>query len=511
MKYNKKIILQTRPSKALVVILLVSLVIYVIIRTLYLWFAMGTKLEMVLAWIFLGAELFIMIHAIGYYLNVLRANSPSHYPKIADEEPSIAVLIPARHEPSDVIEQTLLACYNLDYENKSIYLLDDSSIVSYKQEANRIAEQFGSVVFSRDEHRGAKAGIINDCCRTLSEKYVAILDADQNPMPHFLKALVPYLQQDENLAFVQSPQFYTNCSVNSVAMTSNYQQGIFYEYICEGKSRNGAMMCCGTNVLMRRAALEDIGGFDEKTVTEDFATSLRLHLKGWNTLYINNPLVFGMAPQDLIAYFKQQSRWSMGNTQVFKSVIRAFFTQPFRLTTRQWFEYFITGTYYFIAWAYLFLFAFQLIFTFLNVPSFFMDPYVYTTTFIPYFLLALAVFYSSMGLRHYAFSNILKTHLLTILSIPVYLRTTLLGLINIHSKFQVTPKTGSTRVPYRLLWGQIFFWVLNLIAMTWGILRWIYERNMGILFNVFWLFVHAIVFSSIFYFNENEWVQEQEI
>src|SRR5258708_7211635 len=213
-------------------------------------------------------------------------------------------------------------------------------------------------------------------------------------------------------------------------------------------------------------------------------------MKGWETLYVNMPLVFGMAPEDLVQYFKQQSRWALGNTQVFKNVIKNFITRPWSLSFMQWFDYFVTGTYYFIGWAYLCLFMCQLIYTFFNVPAFFMNPYVYSLTFIPYFLLALGVFYSSMGLRHYKFSYILKTHLLTMLSIPVYLRATLFGLFNVPVAFQVTNKTGATQVAYSFLWAQIFLWALNLVAITWGILRWVYEHNPGILFNIFWLFYH---------------------
>lgn len=454
---------------------------------------------------FLGSEFFIMFHAIGYFFNVMRLDRhPDNY-QVQDlvDEPSVAILIPARHEPKEVVERTLLACYNLNYKNKTIYFLDDSSIEQYKEEARELSKEFGTEIFAREVHRGAKAGIINDVNRIITEKYIAIFDADQNPMPHFLKILVPILESRENLVFVQTPQFYTNCSSNRVSLTANFQQAIFYEYICEGKNTNGTMMCCGTNVLLRRNVLLDVGGFDENTVTEDFATSLKLHMKGWKTLYVNMPLVFGMAPEDLVEYFKQQSRWALGNTQVFKNVMKSFFTKPWRLSFMQWFDYIITGTYYFIGWAYLCLFFCQLIFTFFNVPAFFMDPYVYSLTFVPYFLLALAVFYSSMGLRHYKFSYILKTHLLTILSIPVYIRATLFGLFNVPVGFQVTNKTGAMQVAYSFLWVQILLWGVNLVAMTWGILRWVYERNPGILCNVFWLFYHALVFSAVFYFNES--------
>ncbi len=496
--------LKPAPSQVLVITVLIFLVNYVFFRSVFLYYASCNLEERILALLFLGSEFFIMFHAIGYFFNVLRLDRrPDRYPAEAlANEPPVAILIPARHEPREVVERTLVTCYNLDYKNKKIYFLDDSSIEEFKREARELSSEFGTEIYSRDVHRGAKAGIINEVNKIITEKYIAILDADQNPMPHFLKVLVPILEKQEKLAFVQTPQFYTNCSSNRVSLTTNFQQAIFYEYICEGKNSNGAMMCCGTNVVIRRQALLDVGGFDENTVTEDFATSLKLHMKGWKSLYVNMPLVFGMAPEDLVAYFKQQSRWSLGNTQVFKKVVKSFFTRPWSLSFMQWFDYFITGTYYFIGWAYLCLFLCQLIYTFFNVPAFFMDPYVYSLTFVPYFLMALAVFYSSMGLRHYKFSYILKTHLLTMLSVPIYLRATLFGIFNVPVGFQVTNKSGATQVPYTFLWVQIFLWSLNLVAMTWGILRWVYERNPGILCNVFWLFYHALVFSAVFYFNE---------
>jgi cellulose synthase (UDP-forming) len=488
----------------MVIVVLIFIVNYIIYRSVFLYYAVCSPGQKAWAIFFLAAELFITIHAVGFFLNVLRVSrTPEKYEalKLANEPP-VAILIPARHEPREVIDNTLLSCEALDYKNKTIYLLDDSSIEQYKKEAREVAETYGARVFSREVHKGAKAGIINEVNQTLTEKYIVIFDADQNPMPHFLNVVVPILEKNEKLAFVQTPQFYTNCSSNRISLASNYQQAIFYEYICEGKNCNDAMMCCGTNVVLRRQALVAVGGFDEKTVTEDFATSLRLHMNGWKSLYVNMPMVFGMAPEDFVSYFKQQSRWALGNTQVFKWVIRTFLTKPGSLTFIQWFEYFITGTYYFIAWSYLGLFLCQLLYTFFNIPAFLMNPYVYSLTFVPYFLLALGVFYSSMGLRNYEFANILKTHLLTILSIPIYIRATLFGLFNVPVGFQVTSKSGALQVSYSFLWAQLSLWALNLIAMTWGILRWTYERDTGIFFNIFWLFYHALVFSSLFYFNE---------
>ncbi|MBW8001880.1 MAG: glycosyltransferase [Planctomycetes bacterium] len=96
--------------------------------------------------------------------------------------PSVAILIPARHEPSEVMENTILCCYNLSYPSKTIYLLDDSSEEKYKKEAERIAKKYDCQLFRRQQRHGAKAGVINDCMKKLNQKYIAIFDVDQNPI-----------------------------------------------------------------------------------------------------------------------------------------------------------------------------------------------------------------------------------------------------------------------------------------------------------------------------------------
>ena len=126
----------------------------------------------------------------------------------------------------------------------------------------------------RRRWRGAKAGMINDFleysegrppegCRLHqfqtastpgSEKYIAIFDADMNPLPDFAEWLVRIMEEDPKIAFVQTPQYYSNFEKNRVARAAGLQQVIFYEYVCEGKSAQDAMFCCGTNVMFRSRA-----------------------------------------------------------------------------------------------------------------------------------------------------------------------------------------------------------------------------------------------------------------
>ena len=489
---------------AQIVVLLVSLVVYVLARTCFLFQIRFTLFEEIFAILFLLAETFLLVHSFAFFLDIVSENRPHNPP--SQQKPgrdvSVAILIPARHEPKEVVENTLLTCLNMVYENKTVYLLDDSSIDSFKQEARELAESLGVKLFTRPNNRGAKAGLINDFMATMTEKYIAVFDADQNPMPEFLNHILPFLEGDERLAFVQTPQFYTNTDVSPVAHISNVQQAVFFEYVCEGKSSNESMFCCGTNVVIRRRALEDVGGFDEDTVTEDLATSLKMHKKSWKSLYYNKAYTFGMAPEDMGSYFKQQSRWAMGSFQLLRKLIVLFFTNITALRPIQWFEYTLSSSYYLIGLADLFLIIGPILFIFANIPSYFMAPEVYILTFIPYFLLSFLVYYASMGKKKYSPLDIFKVQMLSMMTMPVYLRSAFLVFFNIKKGFQITPKGGSRSVPLRTLWPQLLLWLLHLSALTWGALRLYYDPTIAVAMNVFWVALHAVIFTGIFYFNK---------
>ncbi|MEI8186239.1 MAG: glycosyltransferase [Chlorobiaceae bacterium] len=489
---------------AQVVVLLTSVVVYIIVRTYFIYHIRFTLFEEIFAVLFLLSETFLLVHSFAFFLDIVSEHVQLKHPqeRKPGKDASVAILIPARHEPKEVVENTLLTCLNMAYENKAVYLLDDSHIESFKQEARELAESLDVGLFTRQDNRGAKAGLINDFMATMTEKYIAIFDADQNPMPEFLNHILPLLEGDDRLAFVQTPQFYTNTDVSPVALISNVQQAVFFEYVCEGKSSNESMFCCGTNVVIRRSALEDVSGFDEDSVTEDFATSLKMHMKHWKSLYHNKAYTFGMAPEDLGSYFKQQSRWAMGSFQLFRKLLFLFFTDFRALKPLQWFEYALSSSYYFVGVADFFLIAGPIMYIFFNIPSFFMAPELYVLTFVPYFLLSFLVYYSSMGKKKYSPIHIFKVQMLGMMTIPVYLRSAFLVLFNIKKGFQITPKNGARSVPYRTLWPQLFLWALHLTALTWGMLRFYEVPSLAIAMNLFWVGLHTVIFSGVFYFNK---------
>jgi cellulose synthase (UDP-forming) len=447
-----------------------------------------------------------MFHCFAFFVNVFGTYFAKPLPKaeITDwsKAPEVAILIPARHEERDVLDTTLTCMDNLDYPNKSIYLLDDSSLPEYNEIAEEMAKDHGAHLFRRAERHGAKAGIINDCIRTLNHKYIVVFDADQMPIPRFLKETIPYLEADPKLAYMQTPQFYSNIERSTVAEAANLQFCIFYGYILEGKSGLSAMMCCGTNDVIRREALQDVGGFDETSITEDFSTSLDLRMRGWKGAYFNHVQAFGTGPFQLGPFFKQQWRWSRGNIGNLGKVLRNLLLRPWKLSPAQWLEDLATGSFFLIGWAYFILLLCPLTYIFFNIPSFSMNPLVYAATFIPYCTFGLGTFYLAMAQRHYSFAQMCRCVALGFLCIPVYMYAAVAALFRIKSSFMVTAKRPAGPTPYSFLWAQAALWFVTLVGLVWGFNRMVMERNPSVGINLIWILYNFSLLSMLFYFRE---------
>lgn len=500
-----------------------------------------SPIEGVLTISLLLAEGFILLHSLGYFLNVFRVvNQNSGFiPSIEEPRlksyPPVAIVVASYKEPLNVLEDTLICFYNLSYPNKHLYFLDDTRYdlpwdtpenkLKYHQSIDDLCQSLEINLFRANWH-GAKAGMLNDFLQFLSgnhrvdfefhpysktkpeevEKYLIVFDADMNPLPDFVEYLVSIMEEKEKVAFIQTPQYYTNFAFNRVARASGLQQAVFYEFICEGKSQQKAMFCCGTNIIYRRAALNEVGGFDEESVTEDFATSLKFHKSGWESMYLNRVSAFGMGPEDLGAFFKQQFRWARGTIGVFRTLPKEFLLHFSKFSINQWWEYFLSSTHYFIGMVFLIMVLFPIVYLFFDVPSYLADPIVYACAFIPYITMSALMFIWTLKKRNYTLSNIFSVFVFNAVSFPVFIKAAISGLLGIKVSFGVTPKSGSTILPLRFLMPQVCLGLLCVAAITWGVQRLYYEREpfYGLLLNVFWTLYNFALISSFLYFNHSE-------
>ena len=452
-------------------------------------------------------ETYILVHTIGYLFSIFR--SPVRRVEAETRElgagaPAVAVLVVARHEPREILEKTLLSLTRLDYPSKRIYFLDDSDEPAFIREADELGKAFGVRVFRRGLRRGAKAGILNDFIGGIEEKYIAVFDADLNPVPEFLKKTVSIMESDANLAFVQAPQYASNLSDNPIVAGAAAQQAVFYESICERKSAGNAMLCCGTNVVFRREALLSVGGFDEDSITEDFATSVRLHLKGYTSLFYSGVKAYGLSPETLGAYFKQQTRWAAGTVSVFAGLVKCFLKDPGAMSPLQWWEYFLSGTYYFIGWAFFMLMLCPVAYLLFGVPSFFARTEIYVAAFIPSFLLTFIVYYSARRGSRFKLKDFYHGTMLGLLGFPILMKSALYGILGKKMAFEVTSKSRGEKMTWFSLWPWFLMACLNFTALYEGF-RLSAESgfNTVIAVNMAWVLYHIFVLLNIFYFNRS--------
>lgn len=471
----------------------------------------------------LAAESFIFLHAFGYLLSTIKARrrytTPREHLLAAFQEPPVAVLITSFNESPEILEETLAAALAMDYGRKTFYLVDDSTTEEARRGADTIARRYGARVVRRSQRRGYKAGAINDLLPGLTEPYLLILDADCRPVSGFLRELVPLIEEDARLAFIQTPQFYEGTESLPVASAAANQQAVFYEYICEGKSVSEAMFCCGTNVLFRREALLAIGRrvedrlecFDESSVTEDFATSLLLHQGGWRSLYYNRVSVYGMGPETLAAYFTQQMRWSIGTLGIFRRLLGIMIRRPRSLRLGQWWEYFLSCTYYFVGWANFVFVLMPILFLLFDVRPLIADPLVYAAAFVPYFATSLSLFYASMQRRGYRVAELWKGQALGFNTSWVYMKAAVAAMLGRKRAFGVTPKGVGGKLPITALWVQLTWMFFSYVAGIWGLLRFVYlGHGVALLINVFWAWYHVALLATLFlYFNRPVTIRER--
>jgi cellulose synthase (UDP-forming) len=424
------------------------------------------------------AELFNLLQALGSWWTMgfpRRQTSLVHRP---DAVADVDILIPVYNEPLEIVEPTIAAATRLPGANVRVAVLDDGN----RPTLARIAERHGAAYIRRGVNTGAKAGNLNHALARTDAPYVLILDCDHVPGPRLFAAMLPALE-DERVAFVQAPQYYANAGSSSVARAAWSQQALFFGPIACGKDRLGAMFCCGTNVLFRRGALEDVGGFPEHTITEDFELSVRLHERGWRSAYVPEVVARGLGPEDMSSYVGQQQRWATGCLSAIPVVLRA------RLPWRLRLQYLLSASYFLSGWTvliYMTLPVTRLVTGAQPVAG--ASASQFLTHFAPYFAAALLTV-ATAGAGTYTFA----AFCLATASFWIHVQATLSATLRRRHRFVVTPKRAADSRQLRAVWPA-----LVAMSVLGGVLLAALQDppTPAVLNNVSFLAVHLIVLAT---------------
>ena len=234
--------------------------------------------------------------------------------------PLVDVFICTYNEEKAILERTIIGATGLEYGNYRVWILDDGRRPWLK----RLTEELGCHYLTRPDNQHAKAGNINNALRHVAglpdkPEFVSILDADFVPMPGFLTRVIS-LMEDTTVGVVQTPQHFINPDPiqSNLAATDVWpdEQRFFFDILMPAKDAWGVAFCCGTSSVIRFSRLMEIGGFPTESVTEDYLVTLRLKERGYRTVYLNERLTLGLAPEGLKEYITQRGRWCLGLMQI---------------------------------------------------------------------------------------------------------------------------------------------------------------------------------------------------
>jgi len=271
---------------------------------------------------FYGLHRYEMIR--GYWKH--RKQVPDHPPNLFDELPKVTVQLPIYNEQY-VVERLLEETVKLDYPKHllQIQVLDDSTDETHPFTERLVAgyREAGVPIeyIHRTNRQGYKAGALQNGLKTATGEIVAIFDADFLPPAQFLQSTVHYFS-DPKVGMVQTRWGYLNRHYN--VLTEVQAMLLDGHFVLEHVARSGGGLFFnfnGTAGILRRAMIDDAGGWQHDTLTEDSDLSYRAQLKGWQFVYVPSVECLSELPVETYSFQVQQSRWAKGLTQVAKKLL----------------------------------------------------------------------------------------------------------------------------------------------------------------------------------------------
>jgi len=446
------------------------------------------------------AELYALtILVLGYFQTLWPLHRrPVPLPDDTETWPTVDIYIPTYNEPLSVVRPTILAAMDIDWppDKIKVYVLDDGRRDEFKNFCNEI----GVTHLTRADNKHAKAGNINAAMKLTTGEYIAIFDCDHIPTRSFLQMTVGTMLANPKMALVQTPHHFFSPdpferNLGMFRKVPNEGQ-LFYGLLQDGNDFWNATFFCGSCAVIRRTALNQIGGIAAETVTEDAHTALKLHGLGWESAYINIPQAAGLATESLSAHVGQRIRWARGMAQILR--VDNPLTKP-GLKFGQRICYLNAMLHFLYGIPRLVFLTSPLAFLLFNAQIIHAQGWMILAYVAPHVFLSIITNSRLQGkYRHSFWAEVYETVLAVFIILP-----TLLALINPKlGKFNVTAKGGVVDRDYfdgniAKPYSALFF--LNLLGLGAGFLRLAFSKDVAtdtVVLNLSWIVYNLIILGA---------------
>ncbi|WP_312211781.1 UDP-forming cellulose synthase catalytic subunit [Pseudescherichia sp.] len=418
------------------------------------------------------ADLYVWVMLLLNYLQTIWPLKREIVPLPEDMSlwPTVDVYVPTYNESLDVVRDTVLAAQCIDYprDKMKIYILDDGK----RSEFAMFAADVGVGYITRNDNSHAKAGNLNHAMKLTNGELICVFDCDHVATRIFLQATVGGFLKDPKLALVQTPHFFYSPDPFernlSVGRNIPNEGMLFYGPIQRGNDNWNATFFCGSCAVIRRSALEEIGGFAVETVTEDAHTALKMQRLGWGSAFIDIPLAAGLATERLVLHIIQRTRWARGMTQIFR-LDNPLFGRG--LTFQQRLCYLSAMLYYQFAIPRIIFLTAPLAYLLFNLNIIYSSASLVFAYALPHLFLSIYLNSRLNGRYRYSFWGEIYD---LVLAFHIVLPTMVTMLFPKRGKFNVTDKGGLLNVGYfdfSVVRPHLVIAFLLTIAVVWGIVR----------------------------------------
>ncbi|MCP4422063.1 MAG: glycosyltransferase, partial [Chloroflexi bacterium] len=370
----------------------------------------------------------------------------------------VDVFVTVCGESVALVERAVTAARDMRGNHRT-WLLDDG----LDPVLEKLSHHLGVEYLTRRDNKDLKAGNVNAALARTNGDVIVIFDVDHAPKPEFLERTLGYFS-DPKIGFVQVMLTFENDGNGWVAQAASDSSLDFYNPTSIGSDGLGSATLVGSNAVIRRTALDSIGGY-RPGLAEDLATSIAIHAEGWQSVYVAEPLAPGYAPPDLAAWFTQQMKWARG---VFELLITDYPRYFRKLTLGQKVSYAVRMTYYWIGAVVLIHLLTTLVVLLKSDPGGLSSYQSYLFHLAPLTFMTMSIRYLALRRwKHRSVESTLQVRPMALVyaTWPIYALAWMMALLRIPLSFHATPKSVGGTVKPRWMLPQIVTMILLVVGL----------------------------------------------